>query len=174
MFFLLLGIFVDICTWLGESERNQFPPIYTISVLTWGSHKWVQTLKLFYVHYQLIGPLGHFLTCKSGSIWNNHSDINKRKGSARCPLLNTSYINGFSFKGNEIFYPENLERIGLPFGIFCEMVSELMEHGCQQPFTRIPIPSLSWIYQSFYGHLETLTFCKLSGEPLMISETRVR
>lgn len=49
--------------------------------------------------------------------------------------------------------------------------------GAEAPaatLTRIPIQSPSWVYPSFYGHLATLTFCKLYGETLMISETRVR
>lgn len=64
----------------------------------------------------------HFLMCKGDLILVNHSDINKRKGSVRCPLLNTSHINGFNFKGNEIFYSENPGCIVVQCWIVPEMV----------------------------------------------------
>ena len=146
--FFSLNIFVCILHLTGRKWKKSVSPWPSINVLTWGCYKGIWTLKPFYDHYQLIGPLGLFPIFKNGSIWINHSDINKRKGSARCPLLNTSYIA--SFKGDEIFYYENLECIVLPFWLFCEMISLLMEQRRLQPrslaFQFNPLPGSTRVF----------------------------
>lgn len=52
----------------------------------------------------------------------------------KVPLLNTSYINGFRFKGNKTFYSKNLECIVVLFWIICETNgSQADRAGCLQP-----------------------------------------
>lgn len=87
--------------------KKSLSPWPIMNLLTRGCYKLIRTLKPYCDHYKLIGPLCHFQTYKSGLIWINHCDINKKKSSARCPLLSTSYIDGFNFQGNDIFYPKN-------------------------------------------------------------------
>lgn len=142
-----------LCVYLhlsGRKWKKSVSPWPSINVLTWGCYKGIWTLKPFYDHYQLIGPLGLFPTFKNGSIWINHRDIDKRKGSARRPLLNTPCIT--SFKGDEIFYYENLECIVLVFWLFCEMISLLIEQRCLQPrslaFQFNPLPGSTGVFMA--------------------------
>lgn len=168
-FLCLVSLWIYILSW-EEVKGISFPLTnHKFTDLRMLQTVWI--LKPYYDHGKWTGPLCHFLMCKSGLTLINHSDINKRKGSARCPLLSTSHINGFNFKGNEIFYSENPECIVVQCWIVREMVHSWWSGT---PATCIPFQPLSRIYWRFYCHLETLTFCRLYGEPLMISEMRMR
>ena len=62
-----------LCVYLhltGRKWKKSVSPWPSINVLTWGCYKGIWTLKPFYDHYQLIGPLGLFLPSGSSSwIW---------------------------------------------------------------------------------------------------------
>lgn len=119
-FLFLVSLWMYTLDW--EEVREISFPWPGINLQTSGCYELAWTLKPYYDHYELTRPLCHFLACKSGLIWINHRDINERKVSAKCPLLNASPIHGFSSKGNAIFPSKNPECIAAQFWIFCEMV----------------------------------------------------
>lgn len=127
MFFLFL-VSLWMYTLDGEEVKETSFPWPVINLQTSGCYKLARTLKPYYDHYKLTGPLHHSLARKSGLIGINHRETNKRKGSAKRPLSNPSPINGFSSKGNETRPSGKPESIVAQCWIFCEMVRSWWSH----------------------------------------------